>query len=98
MISSTLVTCWTGKSPGFSPLRIRPRILAGEMCDSVNFHRSSLQERAVVHPSEIRSPMSQMGHQRPVDTPSSVARCPRFPEIVEDDPRNVGCTELGQMI
>jgi hypothetical protein len=29
MISSTLVTCWTGKSPGFSPLRIRP-LAAGE--------------------------------------------------------------------
>src|SRR5215813_9625066 len=24
--------------------------------------------------------MSQMGHQRPVDTPSSVAPCPLFPE------------------
>src|SRR5262245_25674595 len=24
MISSTLVACWTGKSAGFSPLRIRP--------------------------------------------------------------------------
>src|SRR5262249_51328660 len=24
MISSTLVTCWTGRSPGFSPLRMRP--------------------------------------------------------------------------
>jgi hypothetical protein len=24
MISSTRVTCWTGKSAGFSPLRIRP--------------------------------------------------------------------------
>src|SRR5262249_17875805 len=24
MISSTFVACWTGRSPGFSPLRIRP--------------------------------------------------------------------------
>jgi hypothetical protein len=24
MISSTFVVCWTGRSAGFSPLRIRP--------------------------------------------------------------------------
>ena len=24
IISSTVLTCWTGRSPGFSPLRMRP--------------------------------------------------------------------------
>src|SRR5262249_10535245 len=37
MISSTLVTCWTGKSPGFSPLRIRPAYWPERRCDSVKF-------------------------------------------------------------
>src|SRR5215471_7090238 len=35
MISSTLVTCWTGKSPGFSPLSIRPAYWPERRCDSV---------------------------------------------------------------
>src|SRR5215468_4842820 len=37
MISSTLVTCWTGNSPGFSPLRIRPAYWPERRCDSVKF-------------------------------------------------------------